>query len=106
MPYQVTSYHHIQHIIYRPATQLSAQTDEKAGGDERLAGLLSIITSITKQCADSQVDLDGLEPALWVLTHVGTRVGHIMTLVVEAANERFDRIGAANQVCSRIYHSA
>jgi hypothetical protein len=35
-------------------------------------------------------DTSGLESALWVLVHMGSRVAHAMKLAVDAANVRFE----------------
>ena len=64
--------------------------------DEQVRSLISIITSITKQCTNDE-DMVGLESCLWVLVHLGSRIAFVMNLAVEMANIKFDSYSADKQ---------
>ena len=64
--------------------------------DEQVRSLISIITSITKQCTNDE-DMIGLESCLWVLVHLGSRIAFVMNLAVEMANIKFDSYSADKQ---------
>jgi hypothetical protein len=64
--------------------------------DEQVRSLISIITSITKQCTNDD-DMIGLESCLWVLVHLGSRIAFVMNLAVEMANIKFDSYSPEKQ---------
>lgn len=64
----------------------------------QVRNLICIIVSITRQCAPDVADLHGLEPALWVLVHLGPRsCSHAVQLAVSAANARFEWLDEERQ---------
>jgi hypothetical protein len=56
-----------------------------------------LITSITRHCSGDVAEQAGMEACLWVLVHMGSRVAHVMALIVEAANARFEALPASRQ---------
>ena len=65
--------------------------------DDPIWHCIRLIASIARQCAPDVADLTGLESALWVLVHLGSRASHAMELAVAAANERFEAVSSERQ---------
>lgn len=65
--------------------------------EQRVLNSINLIASITGQCSSQVVKerdcTKGVDIAtcLWVLVHMGSRVTHTMTLIVESANMIFER---------------
>ena len=68
--------------------------------EKSLLNSINIIASITGQCSSSIIkDLGSwrtpdVATCLWVLLHMGSRVGHIMSLIVDSANAKFESASA------------
>ena len=62
--------------------------------EQRVFDSITLIESITGQCSAHVVkqgrDLVGVGACLWVLVHMGSRVSHTMSLIVESANQIFE----------------
>jgi hypothetical protein len=58
---------------------------------------ISLIASTTRKGAHSVANINDLESHLWVLCHMGNAVAHIMQLVVEEANEHFEKMTAGRR---------
>lgn len=80
-----------------PGPARSAWMAESSRHDEQVRNVISIIASVTKQCAEGVTDMAGLESSLWVLVHMGSRILHAMTLAVDAANARFELLSRNRQ---------
>ena len=71
-----------------------------AGGrpqDAQIRHLISLLVSITSQCAPEVADLTALDAALWVLVHLGPRCSHAVQLAVSAANDRYEWLDEERQ---------
>ena len=103
-------YHHQQQLPAdaraRLAWSATAAASAAAGGggdralthhDLQVRGCVALITSITRHCSGDVAEQAGMEACLWVLVHMGSRVAHVMALIVEAANARFEALPAARQ---------
>ena len=64
--------------------------------EQRVLNSINLIASITGQCSAQVVKDRGcmrgvdVSTCLWVLVHMGSRVSHTMSLIVEAANLIFE----------------
>jgi hypothetical protein len=68
----------------------------EAGLDGQVRNNISLITSITRQCADL-ADMTGLEACLWVFVHLGPKIKYILDLIDEAATARFEMFSQSRQ---------
>lgn len=68
--------------------------------EKKLLNSINIIASITGQCSapiirdSSSWRTPDVATCLWVLLHMGSRVGHIMSLIVDSANAKFESASA------------
>jgi hypothetical protein len=71
--------------------------------EKKLLNSINIIASITGQCSSPIIRDSGswqtpdVATCLWVLLHMGSRVGHIMSLIVDSANAKFESASAVKK---------
>lgn len=58
----------------------------------QIKSLVKKLTLISKQCIDDMSDCIDLEESLWVLVHMGPRVGYVIDLAIDAATQRYERM--------------
>lgn len=94
-------HHHLQshgHLDGPVRSAWTATGDKKMSHhDLQVRGCIALIASITRQCSAEVADQESIEACLWVLVHMGSRVAHVMTLIVDAANNRFEAVTSARQ---------
>lgn len=82
-------------------TVMKISTDGLQTAHEKcLLNSINIIASITGHCSSSIVGTwrtSDVSTCLWVLLHMGSRVGHIMSLIVDSANSKFESASAVRK---------